>query len=222
MSNRKVMVAAGLLISLPFATMAFAGDDKPSQDNPSQVQMKDALTPVPPALARGVSGLPIPGTPPARPVTKALTPASTGNPQTPTAAPAEKPSPKPPALAGCPAEADTAAKPALSLQGLTFRFGSARLEPDAIPLVQTLAKTMTDDLPNATFTIEGHTDATGGFAYNQALSLSRAEAVKAYLLQSGIKPERLETKGVGYCGLANPQDPAGAENRRVVIVNTAG
>ena len=38
-------------------------------------------------------------------------------------------------------------------------------------------------------TIEGHTDAKGTKAYNQALGYKRAQAVMKYLKDLGIKPE---------------------------------
>jgi outer membrane protein OmpA-like peptidoglycan-associated protein len=212
-------IGVGLTLSLPVATVAFA-----QGGNPTEAQMIQALTPVPPALARGEQGLPVPGTAPPRPTPNALTRVSTGTPQAiGSAAPADKEAAKPAAgfPAGCPGQAGQDTRPALSLQGLTFKFGSAELEPAAMPLLQTLAKTLSQDLPNATFAIEGHTDATGTFAYNQDLSVRRAEAIKAYLEQAGVKPERLQITGVGYCGLANPADPSGGENRRVVVINTA-
>jgi outer membrane protein OmpA-like peptidoglycan-associated protein len=212
-------VSVGLAMSLPFATAVVA-----QGGNPTEAQMIQALTPVPSALAHGGQGLPIPGTAPPKPTPNALTRVSTGSPQaTASAIPADKDAAKPAAgfPAGCPGQVSQDARPALSLQGLTFKFGSAELEPEAMPLLQTLAKTLSQDLPNATFAIEGHTDATGTFAYNQELSVRRAEAIKAYLQQAGVKPERLQIMGVGYCGLANPADPSGGENRRVVVINTA-
>jgi outer membrane protein OmpA-like peptidoglycan-associated protein len=210
-------VGVGLALSLPFATAVFA-----QGGNPTEAQMIQALTPVPPGLAHGEQGLPIPGTAPQKPTPSALTRVSTGTPQaTASGAPADTAKPAAGFPAGCPGQVGQDTRPALSLQGLTFKFGSAELEPAAMPLLQTLAKTLSQDLPNATFSVEGHTDATGTFGYNQELSVRRAEAIKAYLEQAGVKPERLQIKGVGYCGLANPADPSGGENRRVVVINTA-
>lgn len=76
--------------------------------------------------------------------------------------------------------------------------------------------------PGATFRIEGHTDASGGAAYNLDLSLRRAEAVKAWLVQNlGIDPARIETIGFGAEKLIVPADKSIDEqqpNRRVEIV----
>jgi OOP family OmpA-OmpF porin len=43
----------------------------------------------------------------------------------------------------------------------------------------------------------GHTDSIGTDAYNQALSVRRAESVKAYLVSKGIEANRVYTEGKG-------------------------
>ncbi len=43
----------------------------------------------------------------------------------------------------------------------------------------------------------GHTDSAGKDASNQALSVRRAEAVKAYLVSKGIEKNRVYTEGKG-------------------------
>jgi len=54
------------------------------------------------------------------------------------------------------------------------------------------------------------------------LSKGRAEAVKDYLVrETGVSPDRLQTVGKGYSEPANRKNPYAAENRRVVVVNTA-
>jgi outer membrane protein OmpA-like peptidoglycan-associated protein len=67
-----------------------------------------------------------------------------------------------------------------------------------------------------TFRIVGHTDAAGTDAYNEKLSLLRAEEVKRYLVgDCGIDAARLEAVGVGKRFLYNEEDPRSEENRRV-------
>jgi len=65
----------------------------------------------------------------------------------------------------------------------------------------------------------GHTDAVGGDAYNQALSVKRAEAVKAYLVSKGIEKNRVYTEGKGEKQpVADNKTAEGrAKNRRVEI-----
>ena len=65
----------------------------------------------------------------------------------------------------------------------------------------------------------GHTDAVGGDAYNQKLSVSRSEAVKAYLVSKGIEKNRVYTEGKGEKQpVADNKTAEGrAKNRRVEI-----
>jgi OmpA-OmpF porin, OOP family len=46
-------------------------------------------------------------------------------------------------------------------------------------------------------TVEGHTDRLGSPAYNQKLSMRRAEAVRDYLASTGIEPTRISAVGKG-------------------------
>ena len=64
--------------------------------------------------------------------------------------------------------------------------------------------------------VEGNTDNTGGYDLNKTLSLKRAEAVKSYLVESGINPKRIITKGNGPDKpVANNNTVSGrSENRR--------
>jgi len=65
----------------------------------------------------------------------------------------------------------------------------------------------------------GHTDSVGADAYNQKLSVQRAEAVKAYLVTKGIEKNRVYTEGKGEKQpVADNKTKEGqAKNRRVEI-----
>ncbi len=65
----------------------------------------------------------------------------------------------------------------------------------------------------------GHTDSVGTDAYNQKLSIRRAEAVKAYLQAKGIEANRIYTEGKGEKQPVESNKTAAgrAKNRRVEI-----
>jgi len=65
----------------------------------------------------------------------------------------------------------------------------------------------------------GHTDSVGSDAYNQKLSVRRAEAVKAYLVSKGVEKNRVYTEGKGEKQpVADNKTTQGrAKNRRVEI-----
>ena len=57
---------------------------------------------------------------------------------------------------------------------------------------------------NKNIHLSGHTDALGSRNYNQTLSRQRAEAVKAYLIKSGVNPQQIITAAKG---LSEPRRP---------------
>jgi OOP family OmpA-OmpF porin len=65
----------------------------------------------------------------------------------------------------------------------------------------------------------GHTDSIGADAYNQKLSVRRAESVKAYLVSKGVEPNRIYTEGKGEKQpvASNKTKDGRAKNRRVEI-----
>jgi outer membrane protein OmpA-like peptidoglycan-associated protein len=115
--------------------------------------------------------------------------------------------------------------------GALYEYGSAALKPDAIEELRKLGELIRRN-PKATFSIEGHTDSFGSVESNQQLSEDRAAAVRDWLiLQMGIAPTRVQTRGFGSSRLIVPPRPIGltpgaeqAEilrqqpNRRVEIV----
>ncbi len=103
------------------------------------------------------------------------------------AAPAPAPKPVPPK--------PTTEKVTLSADVL-FDFDKAVLRPDGTKALDDLAARAKATTLEVIIAI-GHTDPIGSLAYNQKLSVRRAEAVKAYLVSKGIEPNRIYTEGKG-------------------------
>ena len=99
-----------------------------------------------------------------------------------------------------------------------FDFNKADLKQEA--------KTKLDDLVSKTKEINleviiavGHTDSIGGDAYNDKLSVKRAESIKTYLTSKGVEANRVYTEGKGKKQpVADNKTADGrAKNRRVEI-----
>ena len=82
------------------------------------------------------------------------------------------------------------------LYGLHFEVDQATIQADAQPLLDDIA-TALKNFPDWRLRIVGHTDATGNAEQNAALSLERASAIKAALVERGIDAARLDTAGAG-------------------------
>jgi OOP family OmpA-OmpF porin len=73
-------------------------------------------------------------------------------------------------------------------------------------------------LAHTRFLIAGHTNATGAAEYNRKLSESRAQAVRAYLLQQfKIPADRIEATGYGASRPLPQFPPESIQQRRVEI-----
>ena len=74
-----------------------------------------------------------------------------------------------------------------------FAFDSARVSPNEMPKVQSLAKIARQTL----IIIAGHTDGSGTFEYNRGLGERRALAVRQELLQMGVPSGNIQTISYG-------------------------
>lgn len=110
----------------------------------------------------------------------------------------------------------------LVLQDVVFATGRAELKPGAAERLRPLASYLRAN-PQVKVRIDGHTDAQGSDAYNQALSERRAAAVRAALASMGIDPARIETVGHGEATpLADNRTAAGRQQNRRVEVTLVG
>jgi len=146
------------------------------------------------------------------------------------AKPAPAPEPKPaPAPAPAPAptpvqEVKPAAKPKPVAEKVTFAadvlfdFDKSVIKPEGKAKLDDLAGKVRGINLEVVIAI-GHADSIGSDAYNQKLSVRRAESVKAYLVSKGIESNRIYTEGKGEKQpVADNKTREGrAKNRRVEI-----
>ena len=73
---------------------------------------------------------------------------------------------------------------------------------------------------NSKVMVTGFTDTEGAVAYNRALSMRRANAVKDALVRNGLSPQSIAVTGDGEQGLLvpTPDQTKNEKNRRVQIV----
>jgi OOP family OmpA-OmpF porin len=123
--------------------------------------------------------------------------------------------PAPPAPA--PAPVPTSEKVSYSSDTF-FDFDKAVLKPAGQASLDDLVGKLKDMNLEVIIAV-GHTDSIGTDAYNQKLSVRRAEAVKAYIQSKGVEANRIYTEGKGEKQpVADNKEADGrAKNRRVEI-----
>ena len=101
---------------------------------------------------------------------------------------------------------------------ILFDFDKSIINSSFYPILDEAAKEMNAD-KTINITIDGYTDIIGTAAYNNALSVRRANAVKKHLTNMGISPLRLRTVGHGFKSpVGDNATPEGRhKNRRSVM-----
>jgi outer membrane protein OmpA-like peptidoglycan-associated protein len=102
--------------------------------------------------------------------------------------------------------------------GINFAYNSAAVQPQFQRTLDQVAGVLGEY--NRTYVdVYGHTDSTGGDAYNQGLSEQRARSVADYLSGHGVQAARIGTRGFGETQPvdSNESEEGRAANRRVEI-----
>jgi OOP family OmpA-OmpF porin len=136
----------------------------------------------------------------------------------PVPAPAAKPAPAPAAPKPAAAKPKPVAEKVTFAADVFFDFDKAIIKPDGKSKLDDLSAKMRGINLEVVIVI-GHTDSIGSDAYNQGLSVRRAEAVKAYLVSKGTEPNRVYTEGKGEKQpvASNKSRDGRAKNRRAEI-----
>ena len=131
---------------------------------------------------------------------------------TPPPVPAPKPTPQPAPPPPAPPV------PNYDFSNIQFEFNSGILKTDSYPILDKAVLTIKMDT-TAHVILNGYASAEGTDEHNMELSIDRANAVKAYLINSGISPNSLATKGYGEANPVadNTTDAGRILNRRVEI-----
>jgi len=108
---------------------------------------------------------------------------------------------------------------AISLKGVNFHSGSAELTMNSKTILNGAVKKLKAYPASVSIQISAHTDSDGSAAANLKLSDKRAKSVLAYLVEHGIDPTTLVSKGYGEAEpTADNKTSAGkAANRRVEL-----
>lgn len=106
-------------------------------------------------------------------------------------------------------------------QKIFFETNRARIRARSFGILDTVVQVL-NDYPQITVEIQGHTDSRGSDSHNLELSDDRAGAVREYLVEHGIGPERLTARGYGETRPieSNRTSSGRAANRRVEFVRT--
>ena len=111
----------------------------------------------------------------------------------------------------------------LKLHNLNFYGDSYEYLPTAIPSLNRLLSLMQNN-STLKILIEGHTNGCpGGIEYSQMLSENRAKTIKDFLIENGVKKQRLVSKGFNCSKMLYPNMETNSEwekmmNRRVEIL----
>lgn len=106
--------------------------------------------------------------------------------------------------------------------GILFPTNGTTLNSEARHDLTQFAASLNNN-PETNVQIFGYTDNTGGYQVNERVSTGRADAVRTYLINSGVAASRITAQGIPMADyIASNDTPEGrAQNRRVEIYISA-
>lgn len=109
-------------------------------------------------------------------------------------------------------------KEVFAFENITFDVGKATIRTESEPVLTQLLKVLQDN-PEIRVEIAGHTDKIGSSKRNLVLSQGRAASVVKWLMDKGVKADRMVSQGYGDARpVADNKSKAGrAKNRRIEI-----
>ena len=125
---------------------------------------------------------------------------------------------------GCPDEAkvelDVERKEIYILEKVYFDLDRATIKRESHAILDDVADLLAKFDYVTRIEIQGHTDTRGEDDYNMELSQARADAVRKYLMDKGVAPQRLVAKGYGESQTIATGDTeeVHAQNRRVQFI----
>ncbi|MFM6954830.1 MAG: OmpA family protein [Sphingobacteriaceae bacterium] len=93
---------------------------------------------------------------------------------------------------GCPPKPE----PSFAFQNILFEFNSSVIKTSSYSMLDEMSALMRQ-YPDKQFQVNGHASSEGTETRNMTLSVDRANAVKAYLVNSGVNAANLATQGFG-------------------------
>ena len=106
-----------------------------------------------------------------------------------------------------------------TMADVQFAPGQYRLSPETCLALAELSGVIIEH-PGLKLEVDGYTDNTGGESSNLSLSAQRADAVRAFLVHQGLRPEFVTSAGMGSANPVADNDTAAGrqKNRRVEII----
>jgi outer membrane protein OmpA-like peptidoglycan-associated protein len=213
------------VVTAPTATALPGPQPDIIRDLPAEIAQSDAPLPAPTPIvappAAAIEPLPAPLLEPVEPPVAPALPAPVPEPVlVPEPAPIPEVVPVPDTLPiSKPAPIQAPVEKLIRIEGANFDTASARLKPAAFRQLDEVVALALQQ-PDAKLDVAGYTDSRDVKKQNKQLSAARAESVKEYLVQKGVSPNRVTTRGEAAAHpIGDNNTEAGrALNRRVEII----